>query len=38
MKVGIDMGATNAGTAATHHLEEQHATRLLDQGNSGSGK
>ncbi|PWC33667.1 ATP-binding protein [Azospirillum sp. TSO35-2] len=38
MKVGIDMGATNAGTAATLDLEELLATRLLVQGNSGSGK
>ncbi|KAA0580544.1 ATP-binding protein [Azospirillum sp. B21] len=38
MKVGIDMGATNAGGAATLDLEELLATRLLVQGNSGSGK
>jgi len=38
MKVGIDMGATNAGSAATLDLEELLATRLLVQGNSGSGK
>ena len=38
MKVGIDMGATSAGTAATLDLEELLATRLLVQGNSGSGK
>jgi uncharacterized protein len=38
MKVGIDMGRTNTGTAATLDLEELLATRLLVQGNSGSGK
>ncbi|MBP2301699.1 ATP-binding protein [Azospirillum picis] len=38
MKVGIDMGATNAGGSATLDLEELLATRLLVQGNSGSGK
>ncbi|PGH54606.1 ATP-binding protein [Azospirillum palustre] len=38
MKVGIDMGATNAGSGATLDLEELLATRLLVQGNSGSGK
>ena len=38
MKVGIDMGTTNAGTPATLDLEELLATRLLVQGNSGSGK
>lgn len=38
MKVGIDMGRTNAGGAATLDLEELLATRLLVQGNSGSGK
>ncbi|HYF89520.1 ATP-binding protein, partial [Azospirillum sp.] len=38
MKVGIDMGATNAGSNATLDLEELLATRLLVQGNSGSGK
>lgn len=38
MKVGIDMGRTNAGTAAALDLEELLATRLLVQGNSGSGK
>jgi uncharacterized protein len=37
MKVGIDMGAA-AGAAATLDLEELLATRLLVQGNSGSGK
>ncbi|AWK86277.1 ATP-binding protein [Azospirillum thermophilum] len=38
MKVGIDMGRTTAGTPATIDLEELLATRLLVQGNSGSGK
>src|SRR3954466_9229054 len=38
MKVGIDMGAAAGGTAATLDLEELLATRLLVQGNSGSGK
>jgi DNA helicase HerA-like ATPase len=38
MKVGIDMGVTSAGTPATLDLEELLATRLLVQGNSGSGK
>jgi hypothetical protein len=38
MKVGIDMGATSAGTPALLDLEELLATRLLVQGNSGSGK
>lgn len=38
MKVGIDMGATNGGAAALLDLEELLATRLLVQGNSGSGK
>jgi len=38
MKVGIDMGATSNGTAAMLDLEELLATRLLVQGNSGSGK
>ncbi|WP_439272013.1 helicase HerA domain-containing protein [Pseudochrobactrum sp. HB0163] len=38
MKVGIDMGATANGTAAMLDLEELLATRLLVQGNSGSGK
>lgn len=37
MKIGIDMGAA-AGAAATLDLEELLATRLLVQGNSGSGK
>src|SRR5438552_13990825 len=38
MKVGIDMGAAAGGAAATLDLEELLATRLLVQGNSGSGK
>ncbi|NGN42365.1 ATP-binding protein [Mesorhizobium sp. CGMCC 1.15528] len=38
MKVGIDMGATSNGTPAMLDLEELLATRLLVQGNSGSGK
>src|ERR671912_403509 len=39
MKVGIDMGvASSAGQAARLDLEELLATRLLVQGNSGSGK
>ena len=43
MKVGIDMGATRPGmghpaAAAMLDLEELLATRLLVQGNSGSGK
>ncbi len=38
MTVGIDMGVTQAGTPATLDLEELLATRLLVQGNSGSGK
>lgn len=38
MKVGIDMGATSGGAAAMLDLEELLATRLLVQGNSGSGK
>ncbi len=38
MRVGIDMGQTPAGMAATLDLEELLATRLLVQGNSGSGK
>lgn len=38
MKVGIDMGVTQAGTSALLDLEELLATRLLVQGNSGSGK
>lgn len=38
MKVGIDIGFANNGTAAMLDLEELLATRLLVQGNSGSGK
>ena len=38
MKVGIDMGAAAGGSAANLDLEELLATRLLVQGNSGSGK
>ncbi|MGE5505023.1 MAG: helicase HerA domain-containing protein, partial [Actinomycetota bacterium] len=38
MTVSIDMGETTAGLQATLDLEELLATRLLVQGNSGSGK
>ena len=38
MKVGIEMGAASGGTKAQMDLEELLATRLLVQGNSGSGK
>ena len=41
MKVGIDMGAASSapgGQSALLDLEELLATRLLVQGNSGSGK
>ncbi len=38
MNVGIDMGAAAGGTPASLDLEELLATRLLVQGNSGSGK
>ncbi|HYD99773.1 MAG TPA: DUF87 domain-containing protein, partial [Alphaproteobacteria bacterium] len=38
MTVSIEMGAGPAGTPATLDLEELLATRLLVQGNSGSGK
>ncbi|WP_035098700.1 ATP-binding protein, partial [Devosia sp. LC5] len=38
MKVAIDMGATTGSAPATLDLEELLATRLLVQGNSGSGK
>jgi hypothetical protein len=38
MTVAIEMGATSAGQPATLDLEELLATRLLVQGNSGSGK
>jgi DNA helicase HerA-like ATPase len=38
MTVAIEMGQTTAGASATLDLEELLATRLLVQGNSGSGK
>ena len=38
MKVDIDMGNASDGTPAMLDLEELLATRLLVQGNSGSGK
>jgi len=38
MKVDIDMGASQKGAPAKLDLEELLATRLLVQGNSGSGK
>ena len=38
MKVGIDLGQTTTGEAARMDLEELLSTRLLVQGNSGSGK
>nr|WP_314074293.1 ATP-binding protein [uncultured Roseococcus sp.] len=38
MTIGIEMGQTRQGAAATLDLEELIATRLLVQGNSGSGK
>jgi len=38
MKVDIDMGAASTGKPAMLDLEELLATRLLVQGNSGSGK
>jgi len=38
MTVAIEMGHTAAGAPATLDLEELLATRLLVQGNSGSGK
>ena len=38
MKVGIDLGTTSTGEAASLDLEELLSTRLLVQGNSGSGK
>jgi hypothetical protein len=37
MTVAIEMGQTTAGASATLDLEELLATRLLVQGNSGSG-
>ncbi|QCI63578.1 ATP-binding protein [Phreatobacter stygius] len=38
MKVGIELGTTSAGEPAKLDLEELLSTRLLVQGNSGSGK
>lgn len=38
MKVGIDMGTLTGGDPAKLDIEELLATRLLVQGNSGSGK
>lgn len=38
MKVGIDMGTLGGGEPAKLDIEELLATRLLVQGNSGSGK
>ena len=38
MTIAIGMGQTTAGAPATLDLEELLATRLLVQGNSGSGK
>jgi uncharacterized protein len=38
MTIAIEMGHTTAGAPATLDLEELLATRLLVQGNSGSGK
>ncbi|WP_424812204.1 helicase HerA domain-containing protein [Roseococcus sp. YIM B11640] len=38
MTVAIEMGQTRQGVAATLDLEELLSTRLLVQGNSGSGK
>ncbi len=38
MTVAIEMGYTSSGAPATLDLEELLATRLLVQGNSGSGK
>ncbi len=38
MKTGIDMGSTRGGEPAELDLAELLATRLLVQGNSGSGK
>ena len=38
MKTGIEMGATAGGAPAELDLAELLATRLLVQGNSGSGK
>jgi DNA helicase HerA-like ATPase len=38
LQVGIDMGTLSGGQAAKLDIEELLATRLLVQGNSGSGK
>ncbi len=38
MKVGIDMGTASDGASVPLDIEELLATRLLVQGNSGSGK
>ncbi|MCK8787029.1 ATP-binding protein [Roseomonas sp. NAR14] len=38
MTIAIDLGLTTAGSPATLDLEELLSTRLLVQGNSGSGK
>jgi DNA segregation ATPase FtsK/SpoIIIE-like protein len=38
MTVSVDMGADERGAPVTMDLEELLATRLLVQGNSGSGK
>ena len=38
MQVGIDMGTLSGGQQAKLDIEELLATRLLVQGNSGSGK
>ena len=38
MTVSIDLGQTDGGAPALLDLEELLATRLLVQGNSGSGK
>lgn len=38
MQVGIDMGTVTGGSPAKLDIEELLATRLLVQGNSGSGK
>jgi DNA helicase HerA-like ATPase len=38
LQVGIDMGTASGGSSAALDIEELLATRLLVQGNSGSGK
>ncbi len=38
MKIGIELGSSNAGQPVRLDLEELLSTRLLVQGNSGSGK